>query len=360
MNVEINNKKKWIISITQIEEKRYQLHIDKHLKSLVGDFLDERSCNKIDCIAKANYLWVDSYFPVCIVEEMLSIPYDAPAEDGENFNIPTNVKRFAEMFEIVLTSEIKKSYEEKELTVEVPFSVFTNVAEHRFMFNNDQVFKAQFDDETIITCEPCCGGWKYILSICNDSNCNTIQKVFKSDKFESVFFASYKTDTKTVFYKLNVNRSKKLWRSEEHEELLRKPVDVIMFEMQELGNVDIPCTVYDCYVRGKEKDFNEFKKTVDLMRTLWTMEMPYLEMSTQEYREFAQDLVALVEKATNKRISCVLWLGEKPAVERLYHMDYREMHQYEVSDVILSDLGVDGYLFAYEKKPRKLKQEEEN
>lgn len=49
-----------------------------------------------------------------------------------------------------------------------------------------------------------------------------------------------------------------------------------------------------------------------------------------------------------------LWLASKSTVLDLYNASEQDIQKYETSPIILSDLGMDGMLFAYESMPRPL------
>ena len=63
-------------------------------------------------------------------------------------------------------------------------------------------------------------------------------------------------------------------------------------------------------------------------------------------------LVDAVQKDTQKKIFSVVWLAQKELLLDLYRADESDIDEYEVSDIILSDLGPDGRLYAYDYDPQ--------
>ena len=72
----------------------------------------------------------------------------------------------------------------------------------------------------------------------------------------------------------------------------------------------------------------------------------------EDLDEDIKNLVSELSSLTGKQLKFVLWLAEKDAVRTLYQGTEENMSCYEASDVILSDLGLDGILFAYEQPPQ--------
>ena len=127
---------------------------------------------------------------------------------------------------------------------------------------------------------------------------------------------------------------------------IREPVKVIQYETFELGNADIGEYILQHYNIPQET-----KETWEwIINQL--VENECVELSTGEKEEAAQMLVDAVQKDTQKKIFSVIWLAQKELLLDLYRADESDIDEYEVSDVILSDLGPDGRLYAYDYDPQ--------
>ena len=69
--------------------------------------------------------------------------------------------------------------------------------------------------------------------------------------------------------------------------------------------------------------------------------------------EFYNEILSEIKEVTNKDIKFVLWLAERDAVIKYYGnngvLADEHIDEYPISDIILSNLGVDGILFGYEE-----------
>lgn len=67
---------------------------------------------------------------------------------------------------------------------------------------------------------------------------------------------------------------------------------------------------------------------------------------------FCERILELLNKKTGKDLKYCLWLADLEAVLKLYKGV--NVDTYETSSVVLSDLGYDGSLYAYEESPTPL------
>lgn len=127
----------------------------------------------------------------------------------------------------------------------------------------------------------------------------------------------------------------------------RNAVDVIVFEICELGNTDIPEYCLSHYDFSKMR-FNETLQF--LIENLENGEMP----DETEIRAVVQDMLKHIESQTGHCITHALWLASRETVKDNYEGNEDSIDEYETGPVILSDLGEDGILFGYESNPQKL------
>lgn len=134
-----------------------------------------------------------------------------------------------------------------------------------------------------------------------------------------------------------------MYRYEQSMDSETDPVDVIAFEMGELGNIDIP----DYCV----KHYGDKMNPVVLEKLQNAIEVIENGDADKSYaRDIAETLVSEMEKIWHIRIVRVVWLADYDTVVDLYcDGDEEDIKAVETSDYILSDLSGDGILFAYDK-----------
>lgn len=153
-----------------------------------------------------------------------------------------------------------------------------------------------------------------------------------------------------------------LWRNEEYSDGVRNAVKVITFEMYELGNIDIPDTVYSRYIQPNEASLvSNFSTPINQIKVLiededrdTSLDDQYTMETKPEFEALAKDIISIVQAVTGYSIKYVLWLATKESVKKYYKGDCFNMSEYETSPIILSDLGNEGFLFGYEKNPKEL------
>lgn len=136
---------------------------------------------------------------------------------------------------------------------------------------------------------------------------------------------------------------KKLYRCDDYSNGdYTDPVEVLAYEMGELGNSDVPAYCYDKYhEKMTTAETDMLNKAVDDIEN---------GVSEAEAKEIAKNLIAIMERVWGIKIVKVMWLATKAAVKELYaDGDESELRAHETSPYILSDLGYDGILFAYPK-----------
>lgn len=123
---------------------------------------------------------------------------------------------------------------------------------------------------------------------------------------------------------------------------VRDIIEVMVFEIYELSNTDILEYVSEHYFSYNIKR--------DMHRLINYIEND--ELSENDIRELCKDIVDEINKNTKHNLKYALWLANKGAVIDMYAYDELNIDAYYTSDIILSDLGYDGILFAYDKEPK--------
>jgi hypothetical protein len=140
------------------------------------------------------------------------------------------------------------------------------------------------------------------------------------------------------------------------------PVDVISFEVFELNNTDILDYCLTNYIDKQITKYPQFGNTYDIISAIEHDE----EVREYWYDKYQNDFkdeenpiikfIEMLETILHTKINFVLWLAEKTSVETLYMNSSCTVYEYKTSDVVLSDLGFDGKLFAYKDRPEFIKQ----
>lgn len=160
---------------------------------------------------------------------------------------------------------------------------------------------------------------------------------------------------------------KTLWRNEEFSNKVRTAKEVIMFEVFELGNVDIPDTVYQNYIVPNKKHlqscgFSEAINRIELFANeenalCLNKDQDLLDKEPEQCEQFANDILSIVKAITGINVKYVLWLADKQAVKQFYGGNDENILEYETSHIILSNLGWQGYLFGYTDMPRPVEKQ---
>ena len=124
--------------------------------------------------------------------------------------------------------------------------------------------------------------------------------------------------------------------------------DIIEYEMSALFNTDIPRYVLESY------DLSDDLRQ-DLLDTLAledTGEYPFL-VDRGYLQQLIDRMVDAVGRSVGKTLRYGLWLAGRDAVQAIYGGN-ADIQAYPAGDAVLSDLGYDGSLHAYENNPQPL------
>lgn len=124
--------------------------------------------------------------------------------------------------------------------------------------------------------------------------------------------------------------------------------DIICFETGELHNIDIFEYCIDNYELSD--------KLIDMINNIIENIDDY-EKDDDELCLCVDMLIDEISKCMHKKIKYGLWLADRQNVIDFYNGDDNNINAYIKSDVILSDIGPDGILFGYDKKPIQIKKD---
>ncbi len=119
---------------------------------------------------------------------------------------------------------------------------------------------------------------------------------------------------------------------------------IIAFEMEELGNTDIPEYILTHYnlPDNIKKDLKLTLKSKD------NGEYPFVS-DRKSFKKLIHDTLDTIAEQIGFQPRLGLWLANKDAVQTLYGGTEEDIQEYPTSPCILSDLGEDGILFGYER-----------
>ena len=129
---------------------------------------------------------------------------------------------------------------------------------------------------------------------------------------------------------------------------VRKAIDVMKYEIFDLGNTDILKTL----------------KTTILKNSIFIKEIEKIEFELEENGyvddlfenekiDFCQKILDEIHFITNKKIEYALWLADLEIVKKYYKGSNSNIDMYKTTNIILSNLGLDGILYGYEEMPIK-------
>lgn len=127
-----------------------------------------------------------------------------------------------------------------------------------------------------------------------------------------------------------------------------KAKDIIMFEIIELCNTDILDYCMEQYEDVLSEDLYERLNTLSYDMS------DGAEIDEDAIEELVDDLLEELSEHFEVEIKYAMWLASKEAVIELYSDGNEDavLTAYETSEIILSDLGYDGKLFGYSKRPK--------
>lgn len=147
---------------------------------------------------------------------------------------------------------------------------------------------------------------------------------------------------------------------------IRDAARVICFEMFELGNTDIPDTVYYKYIQPNlealypiyHESINQIRVLIDVEDRDKAKDWMYSLEGHRDYMLLALAILDMVNKICHTKVHYVLWLASKEKVVNYYNGNKKNMQEYTTSPIVLSDLGDEGILFGYENEPTPITKEE--
>lgn len=139
-----------------------------------------------------------------------------------------------------------------------------------------------------------------------------------------------------------------MYRTETYSgSLERRIAYVLRFELFELGNSHI----FDELLQNGLVRTQELVKQMKSMVREWEENGFVDDMPETEQLEFLEKVRLEVSAQTGRDIQYALWLADKSCVQEFYGGTDSDTQGYEISDVVLSDLGHSGALFGYELEP---------
>lgn len=133
----------------------------------------------------------------------------------------------------------------------------------------------------------------------------------------------------------------------------RDILDVMTYETYNLANNDLLMYFLRTY---KDADSTVREQARKILASYEGEE--HVDFGEADIREFFAAEIKELERLTGKRLRYCLWLAEKDTVKEYYMQGGPcTVDGYPVSDVVLTDLGYDGTLYAYEQLPEAVSHE---
>ena len=137
-----------------------------------------------------------------------------------------------------------------------------------------------------------------------------------------------------------------MYRSEDsYGSGVRDILDVMTYEIYELKNIDIPDYILNNYLQNTNIQ-GTVEKLVDDVEAF----------DEEEVYKICKLMIKEINKQTDHDLKYALWLADKSVVLDMYAYDSLNVDAYETSDIILSNLGADGVLFAYDYEPEPINE----
>ena len=130
---------------------------------------------------------------------------------------------------------------------------------------------------------------------------------------------------------------------------VRDVIDVIHYEIADLGNTDIPIYVLKNYNFPEELE----KELRDILSLAGDEDYPF----TFDRGHFLDVVARMVDEIGRQKgvsVKYALWLADEDVVRNWYNLSGGSIDKYPVSPVVLSDLGPEGALFGYAEMPTKM------
>ena len=141
---------------------------------------------------------------------------------------------------------------------------------------------------------------------------------------------------------------------------------IILFEILELDNTEILDYVYDNYAKNCDikhlpnelrtipNKLKQMIKVIDGYTNSKTYESGAILYTDKDIENIVDDIIKFLNYIYKKDFKYGLWLCE--GIEECIYMYSKNKDDnvfiYQIGDLILSDLGRDGQLYAYEKEPK--------
>lgn len=144
---------------------------------------------------------------------------------------------------------------------------------------------------------------------------------------------------------------KRIYRTEYYSGSgIRDLAVIIEYEMSELRNTDIPR-----YILGHYDLPEELRKEIEDTLSLEDEgEYPFL-FDRHMLNELINSMIRAVSRQTGMKLRYGLWLASRETVEQHYGAG-EQIDAYPVGDAVLSDLGPDGILYAYQTNPKPIQK----
>lgn len=130
---------------------------------------------------------------------------------------------------------------------------------------------------------------------------------------------------------------------------VRNITHVICYEVFSLGNTDILRYLLDHYCNCFDTVLQQ--EMTNICSDIEECTAFFVDNLGDEHLAIVNQVVKSINTYYDVDLKYCLWLADKSVVQRLYDGCDEDIEAYHTSQYILSNLGEDGVLFAYEENP---------
>ena len=129
---------------------------------------------------------------------------------------------------------------------------------------------------------------------------------------------------------------------------IRKAIYVMKYEIFDLGNIDILETLKTTILKN-----SIFIKEIEKIEFELEENVYVDDLFENEKLDFCQKILDEIHFVTNKKIEYALWLADLEIVKKYYKGSNSNIDMYKTTNIIFSNLGLNGTLYGYAEIPIK-------
>ena len=134
--------------------------------------------------------------------------------------------------------------------------------------------------------------------------------------------------------------------------------EILCFEIRELGNTDILEHILQTHLIPESSEIEN--RILDIIKEC-EEECVLDDCSWDDFLEDCSCIIQEICKTTGQDLKYGLWLTDKESCIKFYnHGSAEGIEEYPAGNIVLSDLGKDGKLYAYTEFPERIHEKEQS